>query len=314
MVEETEKQHYREQVLSWMRRLNPEPLDPETVVWHYTRGDSLISILKSGALFSTQASCLNDSTELRYSMRLLRSSLVEIASTLQGEDPASNFVRDYLKMLNDSDDEPAHAGSMFFVSCFSLLGDDLSQWRSYSGGENGYAIGFQVQHLVDRNGLLGRYIGKVNYDAELHSLIATEVAEATVRFYREGLAKRNPAERETWAEDFLSFWDETLAWLAPVAKDPGFASEQEVRLIHPFTGVDLNRLVFIQRKALMSRHVPLTWPYLLGDKAILPIESVMIGPGRHKHISMVSVKTLLRQCGYLRDDLVAVSKLPYQEV
>ena len=45
---------------------------PTVPLYHYTTGTALIQIVKSGELWSTQLSCLNDVTELRYPIEQLR--------------------------------------------------------------------------------------------------------------------------------------------------------------------------------------------------------------------------------------------------
>lgn len=57
--------------------------------------------------------------------------------------------------LSDEPESPSHAPSMYFVTCFSEEEDDLSQWRAYCGGENGYAIGFRAAGLFGRDPLWG---------------------------------------------------------------------------------------------------------------------------------------------------------------
>jgi hypothetical protein len=41
-------------------------------LWHYTTGDNLIKILESGELWSTQVSCVNDTTEFKHAVQLSR--------------------------------------------------------------------------------------------------------------------------------------------------------------------------------------------------------------------------------------------------
>src|SRR3989442_445301 len=45
---------------------------PQSVLWHYTSGEGLLGIINSGEFWLTQLSCVNDTTELRYSQSLLR--------------------------------------------------------------------------------------------------------------------------------------------------------------------------------------------------------------------------------------------------
>ena len=119
-----------------MTRLDWKP-DPEKIVWHYTSGPGLISIIESGTLYSTQVSCLNDATEIRYAASKLREALSSMLPGMKTEDPTTKFLERYIELLHDNDAVPNNVALPYFVSCFSTLEDDLSQWRSYSGGENG---------------------------------------------------------------------------------------------------------------------------------------------------------------------------------
>ncbi len=43
---------------------------PTGMLWHYTTGEKLVSMLESRALWATHLSCLNDSQEYTFSARL----------------------------------------------------------------------------------------------------------------------------------------------------------------------------------------------------------------------------------------------------
>ena len=73
--EETNK--YYEFVQKQFEALNGMKIEGNQIVWQYTPGDALINIVQSGALYSTQVSCLNDRTEVHYSETLLRDAFLE---------------------------------------------------------------------------------------------------------------------------------------------------------------------------------------------------------------------------------------------
>src|SRR5262245_62798120 len=50
---------------------------PPQVLWHYTTGNGLVGIVETDQLWTTQISCVNDSTELRYGVSLLSDALIE---------------------------------------------------------------------------------------------------------------------------------------------------------------------------------------------------------------------------------------------
>lgn len=297
-------QHYFPFIQSLIERLDWKP-DPEQMVWHYTSGHGLISIIDSGSIFATQVSCLNDATEIRYSAKRLRDAFVALLPALDESKQSTQAVKKYVELLRDDDAAPNSAALPYFVTCFSSLEDDLSQWRSYGGGENGYAIGILTKNLF---GTTNSLTAKVNYDAAMHVELAKEVAEATIRFYEEG----ETAGIQNWDQTFLLSWDSALTQLAPVAKDPGFAVEKEVRVIHQLQQFEMSELIVRQRKTMMSRHLPMRFPSV-GQTSRLPISKVIVGPCRHREITRISVDTLLRTHGY-SDVSVVSSQRAYQEM
>src|SRR5207302_7163681 len=100
-------------------------------------GQSLVSIIESGEIWATQVSCLNDESELRYAVRLLRQALHDRRAAATPT-PDEEYLYDRIEAELSVD---TTASSEWFVACFSQVDDDLSQWRAYGGGEGGYAIG-----------------------------------------------------------------------------------------------------------------------------------------------------------------------------
>jgi len=285
-----------------LERLAAKP-DLDKLVWHYTTGAGLIGIVESGSIFATQVSCLNDATEVRYSAKGLREALSVLVTGMDEHQPGATVLKRYVELLQDSDAAPNSATLPYFVTCFSSLEDDLGQWRSYGGGENGYAIGIMVRDLI---GTPNSLVARVNYDAGTHADVSKEAAEATLRFYREGLKEGI----DDWDGVFLNLWDYTLTQLAPIIKDPGFAVEQEIRLVHQLQEPELLQLNVRQRKTMMSRHLPIRFPS--AGKLGVPISKVIVGPCRHREITRIGVDTLLRTHGY-PSGLVVSSQRPYQE-
>jgi hypothetical protein len=162
------------------------------------------------------------------------------------------------------------------------------------------AIGIRARDLA---GTPFSTVVKVDYNAETHLRLAKDVAQATIHFYKEGLA----AGCADWDNVFLEAWDRMLTYVAPAIKDPGFASEKEVRLIHQLQDSDLDNICVRQRKTMMSRHLPMNFGKLL------PLASIMIGPSRHKAITQLSVEALLRAKQY-PPNLVCRPIRPYQEM
>jgi DUF2971 family protein len=301
---------YNDLVISQIKELGCLAYEPETIVWHYTTGRGLLGIIESGTIYATQVACLNDSTEIRYALRLYHDALVLLQEKNIADADAHRFLGKVIETFADDPALPSHAPSRFFVACFSRLEDDLNQWRVYSetGGENGYAIGFRARGLAEPNGALLR----VNYDKAKHKEVADTVAEATLRFYKDGLQKQRAATPDQWMTEFLAQWDELIGRLAPLVKDECFAAEDEFRLVHELNVTEMHAIRFQQKETLLSRHLPLSFPVWMQVRyPMLPIAKVTVGPAKQQHISRISVTALLRQMGY-GEIPVEISRRPLQ--
>ena len=143
----------------------------------------------------------------------------------------------------------------------------------------------------------------------------TNIAGATMKFFKEGLNKRPGGDRKRWADNFLETWREQVIYFAPILKDSAFEQEREWRLIYSLSPEKIDQIEIKQRSTLISRHLPLSF----GDK--LPIREVVVGPCRHPSVSLVSVGTYLRARGYQVNEVgendpnkvtVSSSRIPFQ--
>ncbi len=307
-VLQEERDRYKLFIQEQAATLGAFDFDTNRILWHYTTGDALLSIIESGSLWATQVSCLNDTTELGYGAKLLK----DAAEDFQSEEPVDPYVDLLVKQMREAPLEiggmPINVPSPLFVSCFSALEDDLSQWRAYSGGENGYSIGFVASGLFNPSVT----VVKVNYEREQHKAVAARVVAATVGFFREGLEKRRAESPEVWIKEFLEEWIPLTTNLAPIVKDPAFSSESEHRIVHQLQVSELGDVQYKQKATLMSRHLPLFFQLPeSGARPMLPIAKVLVGPGRHKEVSRVSLNSFLRQKGY-PPALASGSRVPFQ--
>jgi hypothetical protein len=286
----------------------------QEVLWHYTTGSSLLKILDSGILYSTQVACLNDSTETLYGTRILLDAFEELlrGGEIQGDD--RKFLQTYVSLRPgiERSFRSSQINSTWYVSCFSSVRDDLSQWRAYSSGEDGYAIGFHGHQLASGSPQ-DHLLARVSYDTVKLSQVASNIARALIEFLNEGLKKRTGEDASSWSIEFASKWDSYLSYLAPLAKDPAFEAESEYRLVRQYRQDLISELRFTHRGSLLLRHLPTAFVSPDTGKAILPIAEVMVGPSRNRDASKASLELLLRQKGY--DNVVVTeSKVPFQVI
>jgi Protein of unknown function (DUF2971) len=111
-----------------------------TYVYHYTTAAGFAGIVQGAHLRATNFSFLNDPSEVTYGMQLAQALLTERKVTL------SDAERLFVDLIKESLNVETVAE--VYVSCFTRLPDDLSQWRAYgSFSIERYAIGFDTQAL-----------------------------------------------------------------------------------------------------------------------------------------------------------------------
>jgi hypothetical protein len=291
-----ENQQYFKFVAAKANEFGAFDYKPDTIVWHYTDGPGFLGIIESSTIFATQVAFLNDRNETKYGTDLFKKSLAQVIEEKKDDPVASDFLHKVLEYVRDDNPEnPTHGTSKFFVTCFSEVEDDLSQWDRY-GGKNGYAIGFYARGLW-REPTSTLY--KVLYDRTIQEKVSKEIANATVDFFQAGLVGERLQDPEKWAKEFFEAWDEWVYKLAPLAKDSKWRAESEFRLVHELKVQEFGQVRFKQRNTMLGRYIPLDTPsWLKRRKPLLPIAKVMVGPGNHPAFTSVSVRLLLDQIGY----------------
>jgi hypothetical protein len=295
------------------------------VLWHYTSGHSLVEIIGSNQLYSTHVSCLNDNSEIRRAALLLHQAFRAVREARSLTRPVLLAVDDLFAAIKElsfsGGDDPSgflpFDESPWFVACFSKCADDLSQWRAYAGGENGYAIGFEAKHLHNAASPKGNpaHLVRVNYGKEEQEAAARAITEEMVRLYGDGIAEKDISSKEQlaqWTDEFAREWMDLFSLFAPLVKDPAFKAEEEYRIVIPLLDDDTQNLEFEQRASLLARHLPLRFSDtnpLTPPK--LPIAEVVVGPGRHTGVSCMSLKELLDKNGY-RACRTSISAVPFQ--
>ncbi|WP_209421538.1 DUF2971 domain-containing protein [Melaminivora jejuensis] len=105
-------------------------LEIPEVVYHYTSNDVLLKILEHKALRLSAKHHLNDTLEGDQFFALLKT---------HPSAPDSLRIDDLRNALDPFE---------FFVTCFSSLGDRLSQWRGYAANGTGVSIGFKSKAIL----------------------------------------------------------------------------------------------------------------------------------------------------------------------
>lgn len=185
-----------------------EPKDGE-ILYHYCSGETFAAICSSKSLRLGDFFAMNDFMEMHWGY-----AFWELA--------AGHLIDKLGKDFLDEIDKIIHASGFHILTvgtCFSLDGDVLSQWRGYANDGNGYCIGFDGNVFPD---LPARPL-RVLYDKD------QQIKEAMAAVL--SIHEVEKEENFTFGNDFFnacaSFGSDLLAF-----KNPAFAEEREVRIIH----------------------------------------------------------------------------------
>jgi hypothetical protein len=320
-------------------------LHPELM--HYTSLDGLQGIIGSDCLWATDASFLNDSSEITHyfdtRLEVLVSSEERRFAIEQARDSAelARMIREggfdasvavetrestaVLRRATLSTNRP-------FVLSLSGPSDQrveqsglLSQWRGY-GGDGGYALVFDTAKLesalhreVKSHQYSGMFVGDVYYHGivpNLQPYATQDTAESEVTV-KKGVAR---LLRGGTADETEGFYDAVTA-LSCLCKHWGFWEEREVRVV-VLPATEENTDVAAE-SALPTKEIK---TFLRGESEVpyielfahfsdkdtnptLPIRRVIVGPHRDSGARAKAVRKRLADRGYQAE--VVESEIPY---
>ncbi len=212
----------------------PDPAPDDGLVWHYTDGPGLLSILAGNVLWATASGYLNDTSEVELGNHLL---LERFSALADSRHPIYSDLRD---RLAQSDAAQGPSPGWFFILSASVSPDSLAMWRSYGGRGESYAIGLDpaadLVVLVDDVSVAERVLIRrqpwmpVRYDrAGQDALIDAVYAELPEDL--DAVAALND-RGDASTTDYLDALADTLQAAEQallLIKHSGFSEEQETR-------------------------------------------------------------------------------------
>lgn len=283
------------------------PLMPDSLstftgeVFHYTSSTGLLGSLKHKSTRASAASSLNDLGEVRQGWDLIKKILAA--------QPASPAV----DMLTGFANDPLKRQHEVFVLSASIDGDDAAQWRLYADEGRGYAIGLdgsaalavvsEVPEVAPRTGKprIGTLLKdsasvspwhRVLYrESEVETAVQELVVAADAEISQIASTSGMTDDELSFAYDGVQDWGyEALATIAHLIKSPGFAGENEVRVVVTFVMGEEHIRYRAAAHGIVgyavlaaspggTRRAALRPPP--GEKAVvtsLPVKSVRLGP------------------------------------
>lgn len=251
-----------------------------SLIYHYTTFAGFKGIIEGRALWASDIRYLNDFSEVIQGKELLR-QLTEMLPELIPSHAKLDEIAANIEQLVDLE-------TTCFATCFCQHPDLLSQWRGYTEGNTGLAIGFDAQLLKTTVDLP---ILRVIYDEA--SVI--QAMERAIRVF----AQKVSISLESGAriDDLM----QELFLIIVTSKNPSFREEAEFRLIADVEKTKIWPVRYRTKGSLMvpylSIDIAASWPRL--------IQEIWVGPSSYGDASWKSVREFIDYHGL---DLVTLHK------
>lgn len=264
-----------------------KPNPPDGFLYHYTSQRSFKSIVEDRAIWATNILYLNDGAEFFYTVDLFANGVETIYyndEDLTKEEKGFLIeVRNVIIGLKDSKE-----AKEVYACSFSSEPDQLSQWRGYCPGGNGYSIGF------DFNNKMMRHIRKQGFDlAQCIYVDKDEFPQPVQNFLSETLKTFNRIsnKNELNARSVLEIFGFTEKFLkiAPRIKNSSFNEEKEWRLIANIS--DNKKIRFREGRSMI---IPYTEIQFEEDGGI-NIPEIWIGPTSHPELARNATSKFLQK-------------------
>jgi len=276
---------------------------PRDTLWHYTTAAGLIGILESGVLHATNVLYLNDATEYRL--------ITDAALTLSPRDFVEHGHLLVEAIKNYLTPEPSTIPPLF-IACVSEAEDQLSQWKGYSRGENGYAIGFDPDEFYTTAVRAGRVV-RCQYTDEVGAASIISRMIGSAEHILNGAIARYPEEKPNVVAEFVECILRRASDTYAYTKFVGFHDECEWRTIMRCQTPE--SIKFKPKGSMLAPYVELPLSETDASGRVMPIKSIrsiIVGPGQHAGISAMATRALLRKRTYAETVEVRVSKLPFR--
>ena len=280
--------------------------DKSSTIYHYTKPEKLLNILKSASIRFSNALYLNDKDEIAYSYKLIV-KLIDETPNLETdvfEKIKNHFISKYKHIIDGEIDSKIELE--YFTTSFSSENDNLTLWNNYSKGKSytGYNIGFNkdllIKDMIEKE--FHPIYGSVIYDTKKQAKILTSIFKKwNTQIKNLSNTRKN---YEVHLFDLIFELIDILSIVSLFFKNPQFNNEKEYRIVL-VNGVDIKsakQTKIIEKNGLFI-------PYIEYNFSHNTVSNVNIGPTLDERIFYASTNRMLMNYGYENID-VRKSKIP----
>ncbi len=279
-----------------------------SILYHYTKPEKLLSILESGIIRFSNALYLNDKEEVTYSYKLIVELIDDMPELNQKlfEKVREHFDSKYKNIINGEDN--FNYKYEYYTISFSVDGDNLMLWNNYSKGQTytGYNIGFCKKDLIadmEKQGFHSVY-GNIIYTRTTQIEVLKQIFEKWNRQF-EKLEKAKKTQKNSDKElDVLFELIDILSIISLFFKNPHFKDEKEYRIIfiNNFKISSFKQTKIFEKNGLFI-------PYIEYKFLKKNVSCINIGPTLNENIFYTSTCRMLSNFGY-GNKTINRSKIP----
>ena len=152
----------------------------------------------------------------------------------------------------------------YYVTCFSMARDLLSQWRGYADDGQGVSIGFYSWPFMQCADLRSWKFGLTYYDM---SQIKTDLKNYIIEKFCRPIKQEERCPNITDYENITASIIDAMIYNAVFYKNPAFSEEQEVRFVYYPFGAIRNLLVNYKSRDMSTNQL---YYDRMGDALIIP--------------------------------------------
>ncbi len=296
-------------VLAQIGNLSNNSVVPEKL-YHYTSGEGLRGVMRSGTLWLSDIYSMNDPSEFRYA---IDKGLEKIRNSSTRLVPGRSVTisQDMVRHFNANVQSLAH-----FLACsFSCTKDDIGQWRSYADDGKGYALVFDGPMLEKAFLNTASQCAPASPETLYIQYSVAKLTKSLDKLFSLGkqlLSKIDPkaadpvldSRTQTIVLDMLH----NVASASPLFKHPAYDSEEEFRFLYIYpAGAQLPK-TFRDRPNSLIRYVTFDWRKL----AAPALKEIIIGPAAEPRQAARFIDDLLRAYSTHGPVLITQSEIPYR--
>lgn len=298
------------------------------IAYHYTDASALLSIVKGGEMWLSDATFLNDTTEIEVGIERANREFLHAIESAEHVEVKAMLEQARNRLVSGRRPD-------VYVCCFSWESDDLAQWRSYGAAGTGVALGLNWGPLMFGYSSES-LIHEVCYSVSEQEWILRTVIDAHATSFGEDLLDppifpQDPTKRRTSEEMrvMCSLQLYSRLWQYIVAcKSVAFQAEREVRFVylaHDFKEWSDGGWTPEHQKPLFRVRDGLLIPYLTSRmlemkfdgkttgnrQPALPIAEIVVGPCQDQGPFSRGLKKLLELHGH-RSVPIRLSEVPFR--